>query len=105
VTTPIKGPPIGVLPRNTIACRASTRPRISGAVRSCTVAVVAVMNTMLAKPRNSAAGNELANVGMQAITTMLAPNSAEPLTTSLVEIVVRRAVTRAAISDPTATTE
>ena len=29
--------------------------------------VVAVMNTMLAKPRNSAAGNELASDGTQAM--------------------------------------
>ena len=49
-TAPTIGPPIGVLPKNTIAWSASTRPRISGSARIWTMAVLVVMNTMLAKP-------------------------------------------------------
>ena len=70
-TAPTIGPPIGVLPRNTIACSASTRPRISGAARSCTMAVLDVMNTMLAKPTKIAAGNDVASVGEAASANML----------------------------------
>ena len=47
---PTIGPPIGVLPRNSIACSASTRPRISGADLICTIAVDATRNEMLAIP-------------------------------------------------------
>ena len=41
---------MGVLPRNTIAWSASTRPRIAGSARTCTIAVDAVMNAMLTNP-------------------------------------------------------
>ena len=37
-------------PRNTIDCSASTRPRICGSARSCTIAVDEVMNVMLVAP-------------------------------------------------------
>ena len=39
-----------------MACRASTRPRIIGSARSCTIAVEAVMNEMLVKPMTIADG-------------------------------------------------
>ncbi len=57
---PTIGPPIGVLPRNTIACSASTRPRIVGSERIWTIAVDAVRNAMLPSPTNSASGNAIA---------------------------------------------
>src|SRR5688572_751360 len=104
-TQPNSGPPIGVLPSSTIACSASTRPRITGAVLSCTIDVVVVMTTMLAKPRNNDAATVVASVGETAITSMLTPNSTAPRTTSRWEMPVRLADTRAAASEPIATTE
>ena len=50
------GPPIGVLPRKSMACSASTRPRISGAASSCTIAVDAVRKAMLASPSSGRDG-------------------------------------------------
>ena len=46
-THPTIGPPIGVLPRNTIDWMASTRPRYSGAASTWTMAVDDVMKAML----------------------------------------------------------
>ena len=45
---------MGVLPRKTMACSASTRPRIEGSARIWTMAVDAVMNVMLATPMSDA---------------------------------------------------
>ena len=57
LTKPTMGPPMGVLPRKTIAWSASTRPRISGAAFTCTIAVDAVRKAMLAQPIAMPNGN------------------------------------------------
>ncbi len=60
---PTSGPPIGVLPRKTMAWIASTRPRYSGAARTCTVAVDDVMKAMEVSPTSGATTKAAASDG------------------------------------------
>ena len=94
-----------MLPRNTIAWSARTRPRISGLARICTMAVEDVMNTTLAKPTNNAAGNDAARTGDAANANKLTPNNADPTATERIETLVRRAVASAPVQAPMLTTE
>ena len=49
-THPISGDPIGVVPRRHIMYRLMTRPRMSGAVVSCTVWLAAVRTVSTHSP-------------------------------------------------------
>ena len=64
---------MGVLPRNSIAWRASTRPRISGAERICTIAVDDTMNEIDARPSTIPSGTATATLGATAMAAMAIP--------------------------------
>ena len=102
---PRSGPPIGVLPRKTIAWSASTRPRIAGSARTCTIAVDAVMNAMLVQPTATPIGNAIPRFGAAASTSIATPNPPDAMITSCTATLRRRALNNAPISDPTAVTE
>ena len=104
--SPTIGPPIGVLPRNSMACRASTRPRISGAARSCTMAVEAVRNPMLVSPTSRRGREHQAQArgeGQQRPSTRRRRRPSCP--TVRTRDRRRRATARAPTSDPTLSTE
>ena len=54
-TSPISGPPIGVVPWKAIAQSAMTRPRMEGAALSCRVELPRAMNETLAQPTAASA--------------------------------------------------
>src|SRR3954467_11851675 len=75
-TQPTMGPPIGVLPRNTIAWMASTRPRYAGAASTWTIAVDEAMNVMLLSPTSPAAGAMNRRLGAAAMASRATPKPA-----------------------------
>src|SRR4051794_24970971 len=99
------GPPIGVLPRKTIAWRARTRPRIDGSARSWTMAVDAVMNVMLATPTATPKMYAKAMLGAKESAIIDAPKPSAATVMLWIEIDVRRAESRAPASEPMLKTE
>ena len=89
---PRSGPPIGVLPRKTIAWSASTRPRMAGSARTCTIAVDAVMKAMLVQPTAIPIGKAMPRVGDAASTSIATPKPADAMITLCTSMLRRRAV-------------
>ena len=102
---PMIGPPIGVDPRKTIACRASTRPRICGSARSWSSAVDDVMNMMLARPTRIANGNATSRFGADASSNIATPKPNAATTTWRSSTDSRRAAHSDPATEPTLTTE
>ncbi len=104
-TQPTIGPPIGVLPRNSIACSARTRPRISGAARTCTIAVDDTMNVIEKKPSTSPSAKADSSPGTTAITASVAPYATAAKLTWRTPTSTFRALIRAPTREPTLTSE
>ena len=77
---------------DTIACSASTRPRIAGSASTCTIDVDAVMKPMLAAPNTTPTGKANQRFGAMASTSIATPNTAADTTTSWIDTARRRAV-------------
>src|SRR6476646_5857935 len=99
-TYPRIGPPIGVLPRNTMAWSANTRPRIEGSERSWTIAVEVVMNAMLEMPTRIPIGYANGMLGVMARSSIDAPNPYAAQMMLRTVTVERRADHRAPASEP-----
>ena len=72
---PTIGPPIGVLPRNTMAWSASTRPAHLRGGLHWTMAVDAVRKLMLAQPTAMPIGKAIHEVGVAASSSIVTPNA------------------------------
>ena len=98
---PINGPPIGVLPRNTIAYTAMTRPRIDGAEATCIIVFPVAMKTMLAKPSDGEHAERDAGVWAHTRRPPSRPQRDRRPRPGPRELARRRlAITRAPSSDP-----
>ena len=96
---------MGVLPRNTMAWSASTRPRMAGADSICTMAVDAVMKVMLAMPTTRQTGRATATLGTRVSTAIMEPKAMAASATSRTEMEVRRAAANAPNNEPRAVAE
>jgi len=87
---------MGVLPRNSMACRASTRPRMVGSARSCTIAVDEVRKPMLGEAHHEADGHRHHHPGERAKAAMATPKATALRPTVRTVTRVRRATRQGA---------
>jgi len=98
----MNGAPNGVDPRNTSEYRAMTRPRISGATRSCSVDCTPDENVTVATPSATSAATCTAMSGAIAATICSTPNAVADTTSSRGVTAARAPATRPPVTDPAA---
>ena len=94
------GPPIGVDPRNAMAHRAITRPRISGTLSSCKVEFPSERKLIEKMPTRTRAAMANTRLGAIAAARIAAPNRNAALTIMRGTTRVRLAVYSPPITDP-----